>query len=163
MTKNPHPITVPDGRPTWHRALNALEPAELSAEIEPLTNGWQITLRALPQSGLAMLKIRESACAEPFYLGETPLSTAWLTIRTPDGLEAEGAAQVMTDNLEQARTMAICDAILSARLPGHELVSTLVGQGWQRCQAADQKRKAMLTATRVDFSLLDDVGESHED
>jgi alpha-D-ribose 1-methylphosphonate 5-triphosphate synthase subunit PhnG len=143
----------------WLRALSALEPEKLTAQVAALTEKWHITDRSLPQSGLAMLKIRESAGGEPFYLGEIPLTTTWLEIRDPDGGEAQGAAQIMADNLDLARTLAICDGILAKKLVGHEIVRSLVRQGWQRCQAEDQKRRTMLATTRVDFSLLDDVGE----
>ncbi len=150
------------GRSQWLRALSALDADRLTAQIAALTEGWQITPRALPQSGLAMVKIQESTGGEPFFLGEIPLTTAWLELRSPDGRQAEGAAQIMADNLDQARALAICDGILAAKLSGHEIISALVRQGWQRCQAAERKRMAMLARTRVDFSLLDDVGESDE-
>nr|MBF0223585.1 phosphonate C-P lyase system protein PhnG [Desulfobulbaceae bacterium] len=147
-------------RGQWLRALSALEPEKLTAQVAALTEEWHITPRSLPQSGLAMLKIRESAGGESFYLGEIPLTTTWLEIRDPDGSTAQGAAQIMADNLDLARVLAICDGILAGKLIGHEIVSALVRQGWQRCQAEEQKRRGMLATTRVDFSLLDDVGES---
>ena len=115
--------------------------------------------KSLPQTGLGMLKLNDSAFNEPFYLGEFPLSSAWLEITTNEGQHAEGAAQVMDDNLELTEALALCDAILSARLPGWQRVAAFVDLGMQRRNTIQEERKRMLAHTKVDFSLLDDVGD----
>lgn len=154
-------MSIPE-RSQWMRALSALEPEELTKQVDDVTRGWQISPKALPQSGLAMLKLQDSAYYEPFYLGEIPLATAWLEILTPDGRQAEGAALIMDDNLDFARALAVCDAILANRLPGFERIADLTIQGYGICHQEEQRRKTMLTRTRVDFSLLDDVGDDDE-
>lgn len=113
---------------------------------------------SIPQSGLGMLKLKDSAFDEPFYLGEFPLATAWVEVQTPEGIIAEGAAQIMDDRIELAEALALCDAVLSARLPGWQQLAEMLEEGMSVLKAIRQERKQMLASTLVDFSLLDDVG-----
>lgn len=156
--KNTH---IP-ARTQWVRALSALRPEELISQVDELINGWKITPKIIPQAGLAMLKFQDSAFYEPFYLGEIPLSSAWVEICTPDKKHAEGAAQVMDDNVELTTVLAICDGILAHDLPGSEQIAELVWKGIEIISQEEQRRKSMLARTKVDFSLLDDVGERDE-
>jgi alpha-D-ribose 1-methylphosphonate 5-triphosphate synthase subunit PhnG len=158
IEKHPH---FP-ARNQWIQSLCALNPKELINEVDALTKGWEIIPKTIPQSGLAMLKLQDSAFYEPFFLGEIPLSSAWVEICSPEGKKAEGAAQVMDDNIELAKVLAICDSILANDLPGSEPIAELVKQGRDLLFLEEQRRKSMLAKTRVDFSLLDDVGESDE-
>jgi len=148
-------------RKNWVNALNAIPSIELISTIEELTEDWIVRPKSIPQSGLGMLKLNDSAFNEPFYLGEFPFASAWVEILTPQGLSAEGAAQVMDDRVEVAETLALCDAILSEQLPGWEQVSALVEKGMMIRKATDQERKQILACTQVDFSLLDDVGDEN--
>lgn len=144
-------------RTEWVRALSALPSDELMAVSAGLSSTWVIHPKAVPQSGLGMLKLKDGACEEAFYLGEFPLATAWLQIKTPEGLIAEGAAQIMDDRIEFAQALALCDAVLSARLPGWEQLAELLDKGMAIREAIGQERKQMLAATQVDFSLLDEL------
>jgi alpha-D-ribose 1-methylphosphonate 5-triphosphate synthase subunit PhnG len=108
-----------------------------------------------------MLQLEDGAYREPFFLGEFPLASAWVEITTPEGITAQGAAQVMDDDVELVETLAICDAILSARLPNWEKLAEMMERGEQAVAAKDRERKQMLAATQVDFSLLEDVGAEH--
>ena len=132
-------------RTEWVRLLTALPDEQLLSTVTNISKDWDITPKSIPQSGLGMLKLKDSAFEEPFYLGEFPLSTAWVEITTPDGLHAEGSAQVMLDKLEIAESLAVCDAVLSAKLPGWEILLEF----YESC----------MTPTRY-FSLLDDAGGS---
>ena len=146
-------------RTEWVRALN-IHPAEklLSVTAE-LSSNWTIRAKTLPQCGLGMLKLNDSAFEDAFYLGEFPLASAWLEIKTADGLVTEGAAQVMDDSVEIAEALALCDAVLSAPLPGWEKVARLLDEGMEMIQLTNLERKQMLASTQVNFSLLDDVGD----
>ncbi|MEZ5584841.1 MAG: phosphonate C-P lyase system protein PhnG [Candidatus Competibacteraceae bacterium] len=145
-------------REAWASALSAVPEETLSAVISRFPGSWKIRPKALPQAGLGMLKMRDSALGEAFYLGEFPLATCWITVVTEAGDMAEGAALIMDDRVERAEQLALCDAVLSARLPGWQQVAELLAQGAERLQDVTQERKSMLARTRVDFSLLDDVG-----
>ncbi len=147
-------------RTQWVSALTAQPSDKLLAITAELSNDWSIRPKSLPQSGLGMLKLKDSAFEEPFYLGEFPLASAWLEIKTAEGVVVQGAAQVMDDRVEIAEALAICDAVLSAQLPGWEKIAELLEHGMARRKATQRERKQILASTQVDFSLLDDVGDN---
>lgn len=146
-------------RGQWASLIGAVPEDDIQSALNALSDGWRIEPKALPQSGLGMLKLRDSAFCEPFYLGEFPLSTCWVRVTTQDGHVAEGAASVMDDRIAQAERLALCDAVLSARLPGWQSIENLLIRGQRLREQVARERKAMLARTRVDFSLLDDVGD----
>lgn len=148
-------------REDWVSAMSAVSEEKLAQVANSFPKDWKVTPKALPQEGLGLLKMRDSALGDAFYLGEFPLATCWLSITTLDGTAAEGAATVMDDRIERAEQMALCDAVLSARLPGWEAVAQLIQEGRERRRSMARERKSMLAKTRVDFSLLDDVGEDN--
>jgi len=145
-------------RTAWVSALKALETNNLLAVTTKLSEDWTLRPKSVPQTGLGMMKLKDSAFNESFYLGEFPLASAWLEITTPDGKKAEGAAQVMDDRVEVAEALALCDAVLSSQLPGWEQIYNMVEQGVAINEKTHRERKMMLARTRVDFSLLDNVG-----
>ena len=145
-------------RTEWISALKVLPIDNILALTTKLSEDWILRTKSVPQSGLGMMKLKDTAFNEVFYLGEFPLATSWLEITTPDGDKAEGAAQVMDDRVELAQALALCDAVLSSKLPGWELVYELVEQGVAINKTSNRERKMMLARTRVDFSLLDNVG-----
>ena len=150
-------------RESWVSALNNLPAEDIIDLTNQLSLNWIIQAKAVPQSGLGMLKLNDSALNEPYYLGEFPLASAWLEIKTDDELLAEGAAQVMDDRVELAQALALCDAILSARLPGWEQVADLLDKGVEQQKAVNLQRKHLLAQTQVNFSLLDDADEKYVD
>ena len=148
-------------RTTWVSALKELPAKDLLAMTKELSKDWMLRPKSLPQSGLGMMKLKDSAFNEAFYLGEFPISTAWLEVTTADGYKAEGAAQVMDDNVEIAEALALCDAVLSYELPGWQQVYNMVEQGVAIREKTKRERKMMLARTRVNFSLLDNVGDEN--
>lgn len=148
-------------RTTWVSALKELPAKDLLAITKEVSKGWMLRPKSLPQSGLGMMKLKDSAFNEAFYLGEFPISTAWLEVTTADGYKAEGAAQVMDDNVEIAEALALCDAVLSSELPGWQQVYNMVEQGVAIREKTKRERKMMLARTRVNFSLLDNVGDEN--
>lgn len=146
-------------REEWLSALCEVPEAELNSVTNRFSPTWKVEPKALPQAGLGMLKMCDSTLGDTFYLGEFPLATCWITVKIDDLLAAEGAALVMDDDLERAEKLALCDAVLSAQLEGWMDVEKLLIRGMKRRQVIKQERKLMLSRTRVDFSLLDDVGD----
>jgi len=146
-------------RNIWVHALTALPADELLDLTASLSDDWQVRPKAIPQAGLGMLRLNDSAFDEPFFLGEFPLASAWLEVQTPDGVIAEGAAQLMDERLELAEALALCDAILANRLPGWEQLALLLEQGMARREQIRRERTQMLAGTQVDFSLLEDAGD----
>jgi alpha-D-ribose 1-methylphosphonate 5-triphosphate synthase subunit PhnG len=145
-------------REDWQNALSVVPEEQLNRVVDNLSSAWDIRPTTVPQAGLGMLRMRDSALQESFYLGEFPLASCRLSVTTDTGETAEGAALVMDDRVERAERLALCDAILAARLPGWRQVFALLFEGITRCDELSQERKAILARTRVDFSLLDDVG-----
>lgn len=145
-------------RTAWVSALKELPAQDLLAMTKEVSKDWILRPKSLPQSGLGMMKLRDSAFNEAFYLGEFPVSSAWLEVTTPEGHKAEGAAQVMDDNVEIVEALALCDAVLSSELPGWQQVYTMVEQGVAIREKTNHERKVMLARTLVNFSLLDNVG-----
>ncbi|MES9991415.1 MAG: phosphonate C-P lyase system protein PhnG [Candidatus Thiodiazotropha sp.] len=146
-------------REQWVSALSAVPEQRLTRLADSFPQSWKVKPKALPQSGLGMLKLRETTQGDAFYLGEFPLATCWLRITTELGDSAEGCALVMDDRVERAEQMALCDAVLSAHLPGWEQVEALIDEGLEILSKQSLERKSILARTRVDFSLLDDVGD----
>jgi alpha-D-ribose 1-methylphosphonate 5-triphosphate synthase subunit PhnG len=146
-------------REQWVSALSIVPEQSLESLAKSFPKSWKVAPKALPQSGLGMLKLRDTTQGEAFYLGEFPLATCWLSVTTEAGECAEGAAMVMDDRVDRAEQMALCDAVLSAHLPGWEKVAALIEQGMELRTRQARERKAILARTRVDFSLLDDVGD----
>lgn len=147
-------------RRDWIRALTAHPAPVLNALADRLTTGCEVVLTSLPQAGLGLLTLTDGAFHESYFLGEFPLSTCRVELVLPDGRRAEGGAQVMADDAELARSLAILDATLASRLPGWEQVSTHVESGAFQRNEENRRRGAMLAATRVDFALL---GNTEED
>jgi alpha-D-ribose 1-methylphosphonate 5-triphosphate synthase subunit PhnG len=145
-------------REQWVSALSMVPEQSLKSLAKSFPKSWKVMPKALPQSGLGMLKLRDTTLGEAFYLGEFPLASCWLSITTEEGEHAEGSAMVMDDRVDRAEQMALCDAVLSAQLPGWEKVAALIEQGVALRTRQTHERKAILARTRVDFSLLDDVG-----
>lgn len=150
----------PVPRHQWPRCFLALDSREVRAVAEQFEETFRIEDVQLPQSGLALMKIRDGALGERYFPGEIPLATARVRILMADGTQAEGAAQVMDDRASLARAIAVLDAVLANQLSGHEHIFPLLQKG--RKILADQatERKALLETTRVNFSPL---GQAEED
>jgi alpha-D-ribose 1-methylphosphonate 5-triphosphate synthase subunit PhnG len=148
-------------RTKWICALRALPSEELLELVTDISSSWTIQPKALSHAGLGMLQLEDGAFKEPFFLGEFPLASAWVEITTPEGIVAQGAAQVMDDDVALVETLAICDATLSARLPNWKRLADLLERGVEAIERKELERKQMLAATQVDFSLLEDVGAEH--
>jgi alpha-D-ribose 1-methylphosphonate 5-triphosphate synthase subunit PhnG len=146
------------------RALHTRPAEHLHSLVDELArqSAWQVSPKALPQSGLGMLQLTDSALQDNFNLGEFPLSTAWVVIRLSDGRTVEGAAQVMDDRQQLAEHLAVCDAVLRHRLPGCERVEQEIAHGMEDLARLNRERQAMLVRTRVDFSLLDSIDDDDE-
>ena len=150
-------------RKDWIRALTAHPSSTLIKLAAQLASDYVVTLTSLPQAGLGLLKLTDGAFHESFYLGEFPLSTCSVQLSLADGRRASGGAQVMADDAELARALAILDGILASKLPGWEAVAEYVQSGSKQRDEEQHRRYAILNATRVDFSLLSNAEENAEE
>jgi alpha-D-ribose 1-methylphosphonate 5-triphosphate synthase subunit PhnG len=138
----------------WQCCWSALPAAEVESLAAALTCNAEIMDLTLPQTGLALLQLQDSALNDPYYLGEIPLAKAHVRVRHADGMEAEGGACLLDDRSTLVRALAVLDAILSGELPGHEAAAELLLRGQQALKKVRGSRKQMLSQTRVDFTLL---------
>lgn len=145
-------------REQWVAVLSKVPEEKLSDLVSSFPSTWEVVPKVLPQSGLGLLKLRDSALGEEFFLGEFPLSSCWISITTESGEKAEGAAWIMDDRQQRVEELALCDAVLSARLHGWQQVADLIKEGLAISNKIELERKSILAKTRVDFSLLEEVG-----
>jgi len=141
------------------RLLMALPENEVIAVAETLAHHYIIEDVTLPQSGLGLLQLEDSALVDAYYLGEIPLAAAHVALVDAKQNRTEGAAQVMSSSAELARAIAIMDAVVGAKLNGHEAVAPLLARGLDIITEQKSARKKMLARTRVDFSLLGSAEE----
>lgn len=146
-------------RENWTFVLSALPEKIIDDVVASISETWDISHKVLPQSGLGMLELTDTALNENFFLGEFPVSTAHIVISLPDGRTVQGAATSMIDDAGIVWNLAVCDAVLANHLPGWETVSELLIRGKQIINKEEKIRKGMLTTTKVDFSTLDAVEE----
>jgi alpha-D-ribose 1-methylphosphonate 5-triphosphate synthase subunit PhnG len=154
---NPHP------RSDWARLLCALPSAEVKWAASQLARQYAIEDLTLPQAGLGLLQLRDSALADNYFLGEIPVARAHVRLTAADGRRVEGASQLLDDRAGLAQAVAILDAVLAAGLQGAEAAVSLLQRGQLRCEELAAQRRALLTATRVDFSLLGMAIEEGDD
>ena len=149
-------------RKDWIRALTAHPASTLNALADELTRDCDVKLKSLPLAGLGLLTLTDGAFHEPYFLGEFPLSSCSIELTLADGRHAAGGAHVMADDVDLARSLAILDAVLAARLPGWERVSAQIDAGAITRAEEDRRRRVMLAVTRVDFSMLNNAGTGED-
>lgn len=152
----PHPnesvFKVPHNK--WVAALLRVDEQEVIDVAERLAEQHQVRLQRVPKAGLAMMRLRDSVQGQAFNLGEIPLSQAHVQVSDVQGNAHEGAAQIMRDHEALAVAMAVCDAILAARLDGWREAYALVERGTQAIESESRVRRTMLERSRVSFSLM---------
>lgn len=141
----------------WVRALTAHPTQDLIQLADTLTRDAAVSLLQLPQAGLGLLNFKESAFHDQFYLGEFPLSSCHVELHYAGDVCGTGHAQVMADDADLAKALAILDAILLHQLPGWQQAVQCLEQGQAKRSQLDQQRNQILAKTRVDFATLDAV------
>jgi alpha-D-ribose 1-methylphosphonate 5-triphosphate synthase subunit PhnG len=145
------------------RLLMALPESEVIAAANQFAARYKIEDIKLPQAGLGLMQLKDSALQEGYFLGEIPLATAHVVLTDAQQNRTEGAAQIMHSEALLARAIAIMDAVVSAKLTGHEGVTQLLARGLTVLTEQKSSRKKMLARTRVDFSLLSSAEEDDAD
>lgn len=148
-------------RSQWARALLSVVTEDVMSAAEAITAGCALTHRAIPRSGLMLMRMTESVFNEDYYLGELPISSAWVELTDTSGRKAEGSAQIMDDRQELALAIAVCDAALANRMAGWEGVAALVRKGMDLIEQEHRVRRAMLAKTRVDFAIVSEDADEN--
>ncbi|MGK7940643.1 MAG: phosphonate C-P lyase system protein PhnG [Crocosphaera sp.] len=141
-------------RSLWVKALTAHPLENILNLAEEISQNWQVNYRSLPKNGLSLLTLQDGVFHEPYYLGEIPISHAYLSLINEQGESYDGAAQVMTDSEELAVALAVCDAVMSNKLQGWEKVANYIELGMKKREEENRIRGTILAKTKVNFSLL---------
>lgn len=158
-------ITDIQNRPHWPRWLMAANRDKLVGCYEQLKTQLNWQPLSLPQNGLALLPVQDSAFHDLFNLGEIPLSKVHLRIEKIDGQhkqESEGAAWLMSDDMPLVEAIAFADALLAAQWPESAAFEALLAEGKVIVEARTSSRRAILAATNVDFCLLAQAEDDDE-
>nr|BBJ02361.1 hypothetical protein YBY_02090 [Marinobacter nauticus] len=153
----------PPPRSQWLQYWSAAPARDAEALAAEVAEHCQIKDITLPQNGLGLLKLPDSALNDLYFLGEVPVSHAHVEVIAPDGTRAEGGARLLDDRQSLARTLAVLDAILAGALPLHEKALELLTIGQAALAKTRAERDAILATTRVDFSLLGDGSEDDDE
>ncbi|AVZ79861.1 phosphonate C-P lyase system protein PhnG [Zoogloeaceae bacteirum Par-f-2] len=146
-------------RARWLRLWSALPASQTHALAKQLAESYQTEDLDLPQSGLGLMPVTDSALGDTYFVGEIPLARAHVRL-SHENQTTEGAATLLDDRAGLARALAVLDGVLAARWPGHEEALALLMEGARVVEAENQARRALLASTRVDFALL---GTTEED
>lgn len=145
-------------REQWARCWLAAPREAFLAAAQTARDGLDVQYLSLPQNGLALLPLKDGAYHETFNLGEIPLARVRLALTrrgaSGKGEETRGGACVMEDDMECVEALALADALLAAGWPEAEPFEALLADGERAIERQTAERKALLSATTVDFSLL---------
>lgn len=150
-------------RKDWPSALCALRASTVKEVLAFLLPNFEVRDVVLPQAGLGLLCMRDSAFHESYFIGEMPVARSEVILISASGEESRGGAVIVDDRAQFARSVAILDAVLAGKLTGWELAADLVRRGIEVRQLKDIERKKLLAATRVDFSLLGQEDEEDDE
>lgn len=103
-----------------------------------------------PNHGLVMIKMRETAKRELFYLGEILVSEAKVYV---DGTLGMGI--VSGDNEELANNLAIIDGAYKRGLEEVNFWEEVLIKEEKRIEDNERKEEEKILSTKVDFSTMD--------
>lgn len=121
---------------------------QLANEIE---SQYPIQMIEEPESGLVMIKMRESAQQYQFYLGEVFVTECKVMIG-----EVIGLGILQGAHKKKARCMAIIDAAFNAHLTLCSSLEEALSAEEDRQLHKQRELVASVLATKVDFDTLDE-------
>lgn len=124
---------------------------QIAINIEEISS---IKIERSPQTGLVMMKTRDSVSKQPFYMGEV--------LVTECVVEVEGVAGIgilMGENPERAYQIALIDAAFNAKLPIINHWITLLEEEERKISARQEKELAMASSSRVNFDTMEDYND----
>lgn len=121
-------------------------PKKLAAQIK---NRYEINIVEHPENGLVMIKMRETARRQLFYLGEVLVTEAKVSI---DGNLGMGI--VCGDNEESALNLAIIDAAYKCRLEETETWEEILINEENIIKEKLDEEADKILKTKVDFRTM---------
>lgn len=119
---------------------------KLSEEIK---NKYEIKNVQDPENGLVMIKMRETAKKQLFYLGEVLVTEAKVSINGNLGLGI-----VNGDEEKLAYDLAVIDAAYNAELNETKMWDDLLIAEEQMINELERKESAKIMETKVDFTTM---------
>lgn len=104
-----------------------------------------------PNSGLVMMKMRESAKKHLFYLGEVFVTECKVLLNDVIGLGI-----IQGSHSKKAHCLAVIDAAYNAHVPETILLDRLLEKASHELKEAKRHQIAHLLKTKVDFETLDE-------
>ncbi|SKC47714.1 phosphonate C-P lyase system protein PhnG [Maledivibacter halophilus] len=117
---------------------------------EEIINNYDIKTIEKPNSGLVMIKIRETAKKNLFYLGEVLVTEAKVQIE-----EHMGMGIVQDNKPELAYYLAVIDAAYNADLEETKLWTNILLEEEKRISEKKNKHQAQVLKTKVNFETMD--------
>jgi alpha-D-ribose 1-methylphosphonate 5-triphosphate synthase subunit PhnG len=108
-----------------------------------------VDLRA-PENGLVMVRGRIGGDGAPFNLGEATVSRAAVRLATGE----VGFGYTLGRDLEKARMIALCDAMVQARALAGTVEANVLAPLRAAMAAQRSRKSAEAAATRVDFYTI---------
>ena len=103
-----------------------------------------------PNQGLVMIKMRETAKKELFYLGEVLVTEAKVYVNG-----ALGMGIVKGENEELAMNLAIIDGAYKANIEEIKLWEEVLIKAEEEIKESERKEASKILETKVDFSTMD--------
>ena len=129
------------------RIMSRAERCALDMFAEEIKKENEVVIIKKPETGLAMIKMREPVKESLFYMGEVMVTEAVMEING-----SKGIAVVMGDDFARAMDMAIIDAACNAGVFGRlEELEQMEREQVER----EEKENAMFRKTMVDFHSMD--------
>ncbi len=111
----------------------------------------EVKILEKPNSGLVMVKMRESAQKHLFYLGEVFVTECKVTLGGAVGLGITRGA-----HLKKAYFMAVVDAAYNAQIPEIQKLDRKIKDLGEKVALQRAKNTALILKTKVDFETLDE-------
>ncbi|WP_163536999.1 phosphonate C-P lyase system protein PhnG [Gracilibacillus sp. YIM 98692] len=124
---------------------------DLASQVE---NNYLIQTEKPPQTGLTMVKVKDSISNNPFYMGEVLVTECTVSINGTFGMSV-----IMGEKAETAYQIAIIDAAMNSNLPMTKDWFHLLLQEEKNIDKRQQKELAMVNQTKVHFNTMEDYND----
>jgi len=116
-----------------------------------INQNYEINIIEKPNKGLLMMKLRESAQKQLFYIGELLVSEAKVMINNNLGLGI-----IQGDNLDKAYHLAVIDAAYNSNIKELDEININIKNEEKKLNKKNQIKVNKILKTKVNFETLDE-------
>jgi alpha-D-ribose 1-methylphosphonate 5-triphosphate synthase subunit PhnG len=131
--------------------LSFVDVKELKKMADMIEEKNKVELLEKPNSGLVMVKMRESAKKNLFYLGEVFITECKVAINDVIGLGI-----VKGSHLKKAYYLAVIDAAYNSKIEEISILEKIIDDQEKLVELQRDKEAVRLSKTKVDFETLDE-------